>query len=84
MLTSREGKPDNYHNIQKMYVGNLHKLKGVHIRCAKYYTKDPLNIPSMVYETTTDPAVQWGDATTKRDLLVHWSQINLGVVIFFQ
>ena len=67
-----------------MYVGNLHKLKVVHDRCVKYDMKDTLKIPSIVGETTADPVVQWGDATTKRDLLVHWSQINLGGVISFQ
>ena len=82
--TSREGEPDNYHNIQEIYVGNLHKLKGVRNRCVKYDMKDPLKIPLMVDETTTDPAVRWGDATTKRDLLFHCSQINLGEVIAFQ
>ena len=61
-----------------MYVGNLHKLKGVHNRFVKYDMKDTLKIPSMVDETATDPVVQWGDATTKRDQFVHWSQINLG------
>ena len=70
--TSREGGPDNYHNIQEIYVGNLHKLKGVHDRCVKYNIKDPLKIPLMFNKTMTDPAVRWGDATTKRDLLVHW------------
>ena len=38
----------------------------------------------MFDETMTNTAVRWGDATTKRDLLVHWSQINLGEVIAFQ
>ena len=52
--------------------------------CVKYNMKYPLKIPLIVDETTTNPAVQWGDATTKRDLLVHWSQINLGGVIAFQ
>ena len=61
-----------------MYVGNLHKLKGVHDRCVKYDMKDLLKIPSMIDETTTNPTVQWGDVTTKRDLLVHWYQINMG------
>ena len=67
-----------------MYVGNLHKLKGLRNRCVKYDMKDPLNIPSMVDEMTTDPAVRWGDMTTKRYLLVHWYQINPGEVISFQ
>ena len=38
----------------------------------------------MADDTTTNPTVQWGDATTNRDLLVHWYQINLGAVIAFQ
>ena len=79
-----EGETDNYHNIQEMYVGSLHKLKGVRDRRVKYDMKDPLKIHLMVGGTTTDPTVRWGDATTKRDMLVHWSQINLGEVISFQ
>ena len=67
-----------------MYVGKLHKLKGVRDRCIKYGMKDPPKIPSMVNNITTDPALRWGDVTTKRYLLVHWSQINLGEVISFQ
>ena len=55
--TSWEGKPDTYHNIQDMYAGNLHKLKGVRDRCVKYDMKDPLKIPLEIDETTTDPAV---------------------------
>ena len=46
--------------------------------------KDRLKIPLMVNETTTDPVLMWGEVTTKRDLLVHWYQINLGGVIAFQ
>ena len=38
----------------------------------------------MVDEMTTDPAVRWGDLATKRYLLVHWYQIDLGGVISFQ
>ena len=33
--TSQEGEPENYHNIKEMYVGNLHKLKGLLDRCVK-------------------------------------------------
>ena len=58
--TSREVEPDNYHNIQEIYVGNLHKLKGLRDRCVKYDMKDPLKIHLMVDETTNDTAVQWG------------------------
>ena len=82
--TSWEGEPDNYHKVQEMYVGNLYKLKGVRDRYVKYNMKDPLKIPLMVNETTTNTAVQWGDAMTKSDILVHWSQISLGEVIAFQ
>ena len=71
--TSREGEHDNYHNIQEMYVGNLQNLKGVRDRCVKYDMKDPLKIHLMIDETTTNPTVQWGDVTTKKELLVHWS-----------
>ena len=38
----------------------------------------------MVDEMTTDFTVRWEYVTTKRDLLVHWSQINLGELISFQ
>lgn len=55
--TSREEEPDNYNKIQEIYVGKLHKLKGVRNRCVKYGMKDPLKIPLMVDETMTDPAV---------------------------
>ena len=35
--TSWEGGPYNqYHKIQEMYVGNLHKLRGVRERCVRY------------------------------------------------
>ena len=52
-----EGELDTYHNIQKMYVGNINKLKGVREICVKYDMKDPLEISSVVYETATDPVV---------------------------
>ena len=65
-------------------MGKIHKLKGVQNRCVKYDMKDTLKIPSMIDETTTYPEMRWGNATTKRDLLVRWSQINLGEVIAFQ
>ena len=52
--------------------------------CVKYDMEVTLNITSMVNDTTNDPAVRWGDATTKRDLLVHWPHINMGGVISFQ
>ena len=65
-------------------MGNLHNLKGVRDRCVKYDMKNSLKIPLMVDEKKNDTAVQWRDATTTRDLLVHWSQINLGEVIAFQ
>ena len=45
VTTSREGEPDKYHNMQEMYVGNLHKLKGVSGRCVKYNMKYPIKIP---------------------------------------
>ena len=67
-----------------MYVGHLCKLKGVRDRCVKYNMKDPLKIISMVNETTPDPTVRWGYVTTKRELLVCLSHINLGEVIYFQ
>ena len=79
-----EGETDTYHNTQEMYVVNPHTLKAVRDRCVKYDMKDTLKNPLMIDETTTNPVVQWGDETTKRDLLVHWSHINLGEVIAFQ
>ena len=65
-------------------MGNLHKLRGVHGRCIKYNIVDPLKVPTMVDEVTTDPSFRWGGKTTKRDMLVHWYQINLADTIKFK
>ena len=73
--TSQEGEPDtniNYHNIQEMYVGNLHQLRGVLDRTIKYDMRDPFRIPSMIYTITADASLRWGDSTTIRDMLQHW------------
>ena len=74
----------HYHKIQEMYVGNLHKLSGVRERCVKYDMVDPLKFPTMIDVATTNPSFWWGGETTKRDMLVHWSQINMAETIAFQ
>ena len=59
--TSREGVPNNqYQNIQEMYVGVLHKLKGVCEWCAKYDRVDPLKVPNMINVATTNTSLRWG------------------------
>ena len=61
MPTSREGEPDtnrNYHNIQEMYVGNLHKLRGVLERTIKYDMRDPFRIPSTIDTITADASLR--------------------------
>ena len=58
-----------------MYVGNLQKLKGVKDRITKYDMVDPFKIPVMVDSDTENLALQWGDETTKRDILFHWLQV---------
>ena len=59
--TSWEGESDNqYNNIEKMYVGNLHKSRGVRKRCVKFDMVDPLKFPTMIYVTTNNPSFQWG------------------------
>ena len=45
---------------------------------------DPFKIPVMVDSDTENPALWWGDETTKRDILVHWSQVYLTEVIAYQ
>ena len=78
MPTSREGEPDtnsNYHNIKEMYVGNLHKLRGVLDRTIKYDMRDPFRIPSMTYIITSDASLRWEDSTTSLDMLQHWSRL---------
>ena len=82
---SWEGGPANqYNNIQEMYLGNLHKLRGVRKRCVKYNMMDPLNVPAIIDVVTNDPSFRWGVETTKRDMLAHWSQINLSETIAFK
>ena len=60
-----------------MYVGNLQKLKGVKNRITKYNMVDPFKILVMVDLDTQNLELWWGDETTKRDILVHWSQVDL-------
>ena len=85
MPTSREGETDTkYQNIQELYVGNLEKLKGVKDCITKYDMMDPFKIPALVDIDTDDPELRWGDETTKRDMLVHWSQIELLEVKAYQ
>ena len=83
--TSRGGETDTkYQNIQELYVGNLEKLKGVKDCITKYDMMDPFKIPALVDIDTDDPELRWGDETTKRDMLVHWSQIELLEVKAYQ
>ena len=67
-----------------MYVGNLQKLKGVKDRNTKYDMVDPFKIPFMADSDTENTALWWGDETTKRDILVHWSQVDLTEAIAYQ
>ena len=78
MPTSREGETNQpNHNIQEIYVGNIQKLKGVRDRITKYNMVDPFKIPVMVDSDTEIPSLLWGDETTKMDILVHCSQVDL-------
>ena len=67
-----------------MYVGNLQKLKGVKDRITKYDMVDPFKIPVMVDSDTENPALWWGYETTKRDILIHWLQVDLTEAITYQ
>ena len=37
----------------------------------------PFNIPVMINSETKNPALRCSDEMTKRDILVHWSQVDL-------
>ena len=67
-----------------MYVGNLQKLRSVCDRATKYDMMDPLRIPVMIDSLTTEPEDRWGDETTKRGVLTHWSQVDVADIIAFQ
>ena len=43
----------------------------------KYDMVDPFKIPVMIDSETENPALWWEDETTKRDILVHWPQVDL-------
>ena len=45
---------------------------------------DPLQVLTMIDVANTKPSLRWGGETTKRDMLVHWYQINLAKNIAFQ
>ena len=45
---------------------------------------DPFKIPVMIESETENTALRWGDETTKRDILVHWSQVDLTKAITYQ
>ena len=45
---------------------------------------DPFKIRVMVDSDTENPALWWGYETTKRDILVHWLQVNLTEAIAYQ
>ena len=66
-----------------MYVGNLQKLRSVRDRALTYDMMDPLRIPVMIDSLKTEPADLWGDETTKRDFLTHWSQVDVPDIIAF-
>ena len=67
-----------------MYVRNLQNLRSVRDRATKYDMMDPLKILVMIDSLTTEPADRWGDETTKRDILNHWSQVDVADIIAFQ
>ena len=67
-----------------MYVGNLQKLKEVKYRIIKYEFVDPFKILVMVNSDTEYPVLRWEDKTTKRDIIVHWSQVDLTEAIVYQ
>ena len=67
-----------------MYVGNLQKLKEVKDRITEYDMVDPFKIPVMVNSDTENPALWWGDETTKRVIIVHWSQVDLTEAITYK
>ena len=80
-----EGETDQpYHNIQEMYVGNLQNLKGVKNIITKYNMVDPFNILVMINLETENTAFQWGDETTNREILVHWSQVDITEAIKYE
>ena len=56
-----------------MHVGSLQNLKGVKECITKYGMVNPFNIPVMIDLDTENPALWWGDETTKRYILVHFS-----------
>ena len=71
--TSPDGDTNQpYHNIQAIYVRKLQKLKGVKDQITKYDMVDPFKIPVMVDSDIENPALQWVDETTKRDIFFHW------------
>ena len=83
--TSQEGETDRpYHNIQEMYVGNLQKLKGVKDRITKYDMEDIFKILVMIDSDTENPALRWEDETTKKDILVHWLQVDVTEAMAYQ
>jgi len=86
VVTSREGESDSdlYHNIEEMYVGNLHQVKMFKERTTKYNMLEPLSAPIMIDISTADPGARWGGEETKRNLLDHWSQVSLVEVLAFQ
>ena len=65
-------------------MGNLQKLRSVRDRATKYNMMDSLKIPVMIDSLTTKPVDCWGDETTKRDILNHWSQVDVADIIAFQ
>ena len=62
----------------------MQKLMGVKDWITKYDMVDPFKILVMVDLDTENLALRWGDETTKRDIIVHWSQVDLNEAITYQ
>ena len=45
---------------------------------------DPFKIPVMIDSETENPALRWGYETTKREILVYWSHVDLTEAIAYQ
>ena len=59
-------------------------MKEVKDRITKYDMVDPFKIPFMIDSETKNPALWCRDETTKRDILIHWSQVDLTEAIAYQ
>ena len=50
----------------------------------KYDMVDNFKIPVMVDSDTENLALRWGNEMTKRDIIVHWSKVDLTDAIIYQ